>query len=88
MACDTRLAVSGIPAELAARHGLAESEEAVFTRLDSGVYRDGLRFANGTELSLQQIPVGVSMELVPMEPVTLPFAEVAETVKTRVDELV
>ena len=88
MACDTKLAISDIPAELAARHGFAEREEATFVRLDSGVYRDGLRFANGIELSLQQIPVGVSMELVPVEPVKLPFAEVADEVKTEVHELV
>ena len=41
MACDTKLAVSGIPAELAARHGFAEHEEATFIRLDSGVYQIG-----------------------------------------------
>jgi hypothetical protein len=88
MACDTKLAISDIPAELAARHGFAEREEATFIRLDSGVYRDGLRFANGIELSLQQLPVGVSMELVPVKPVKLPFAEVAEETKTKVGELV
>lgn len=88
MACDTTLAISGIPAELAVRHGLAEREEAIFVRLDSGIYRDGLRFANGVELSLQQIPAGVSMELVPVEPVKLPFAEVAEETKSKVHELV
>lgn len=87
LACDARLAISGIPAELAARHGLGESEEAVFMRLDAGIYRDGLRFANGTELSLQQLPAGVAMELVAMEPVKLPFAELADEVETRVGEL-
>ena len=88
MACDTKLALSGIPAELAARHGLGEHEVATFIRLDSGVYRDGLRFENGVELSLQQIPVGVAMEVVPVEPVKLPFAEVAEEIRTEVAELV
>lgn len=88
MACDTKLALNGIPAELAARHGLGEHEVATFIRLDSGVYRDGLRFENGVELSLQQIPVGVAMEVVPVEPVKLPFAEVAEEIRTEVAELV
>ncbi|WP_421696150.1 hypothetical protein [Aestuariivirga sp.] len=88
MACDTELALADIPADLAARHGFAARERATFVRLDSGVYRDGLRFANGVELSLQQIPAGVSVELVPVEPVKLPFAEVAEETKTRVHELV
>ena len=88
MACDTKLAISGIPVELAVRHGFAGREVAVFVRVDSGVYRDGLRFANGVELSLQQFPVGVSMELVPVEPMKLPFVEIAEETRTPVHELV
>ncbi|WP_373502062.1 hypothetical protein [Aestuariivirga sp.] len=88
MACDTRLAVSDIPAELAARHGFTEREEAIFVRLDSGAYRDGLRFSNGVELSLQQIPAGVSMELVPAEPVKLPIDEKIEGKRERRPELV
>jgi len=88
MACDTKLAVSDIPTELAARHGFASREEATFVRLDSGAYRDGLRFANGVELSLQQIPVGVSMELVPAETVKLPFEDTVESERKRLPELV
>lgn len=88
LACDTKLAIADIPAELAARHGLAEHEVATFIRLDSGVYRDGVRFANGVELSLQQLPVGVTMELVPVEPVKLPIAEKAEAKTEALPELV
>ena len=65
MACDTRLALSDIPAELAARHGMGTVAEATFVRLDTGLYRDGLRFENGAELSLQQLPPGIAVELVP-----------------------
>lgn len=78
LACDTALALRGLPADLMTRHSFAEDEKAVFIRLDSGVYRDGLRFANGVELSLQQIPAGVTLELVPAEPVKLPIGEDAE----------
>lgn len=88
MACDTQLAISDIPAALAARHGLGEREVATFIRLDSGVYRDGLRFANGVELSLQQLPIGVSMELVPVAPVKLPVAEKALSKTKALRELV
>jgi hypothetical protein len=61
VACDTRLAIDGIPADVARRYGIPASAEAVFTRLDSGLYRDGLKFANGVEISLQQLPPGVSV---------------------------
>ncbi len=88
MACDTKLAVMELPVEFASRHGFGASEEAVFVRLDSGVYRDGLRFANGVELSLQQIPAGVSMELIPVEIVPLPTPQAAEAKTEKLPELV
>ena len=34
-------------------------EEATFIRLDHGAYRDGVRFRNGREISIQQLSVGV-----------------------------
>ncbi len=77
-----------LPVEFASRHGFGASEEAVFVRLDSGVYRDGLRFANGVELSLQQIPAGVSMELIPVEIVPLPTPQAAEAKTEKLPELV
>ncbi len=73
MACDMKLALSDIPADVAARHGLKDREEAIFVRLDSGVYRDGLSFANGVSLSLQQLPPGLAVELVPATRMPLPI---------------
>ena len=63
MACDTRLTIADIPVELAARYNIGASADATFTRLDAGVYRDGLRLDNGVELSLQQLPAGMSVAL-------------------------
>jgi hypothetical protein len=90
MACDTKLALSDIPADVAARHGLKEKEEAIFVRLDSGVYRDGLSFANGVSLSLQQLPPGISVELVPVAKVPLPIDKLEETpsIRASIPELV
>lgn len=51
----TVLAVRGMPEPMRARYGLGEVEAATFVRLTTGVYRDGLRFENGVELSLQQL---------------------------------
>jgi hypothetical protein len=44
-------------------HRLAESEDAVFIRLDTGSYRDGVRFASGKELSLQQFDEGCGISV-------------------------
>jgi hypothetical protein len=59
--CDTTLQIDGIPAELRKELGLRAHEDAVFVRLDTGSYRDGVRFGNGTEISLQKFPPGVTV---------------------------
>lgn len=59
MACDTRLALRNLPALLQTRLGIAGNATATFTRLESGLYRDGVRFANGKAVTLQELGVGV-----------------------------
>lgn len=61
LACDTPLAIDSIPDELRRAHGLKDREEAVFIRLDSGSYRDGVRFGNGAEVSLQRFLPGTGV---------------------------
>jgi len=58
--CDTKLRLEGIPAELQQKLKLGPNEDAVFTRLDHGFWRDGVRFGNGKEASLQELSTGVS----------------------------
>lgn len=60
MACDTRLELSGISQETQERLGLPAAAEATFVRIDGGPHHDGVRFAGGRELTLQQIGPGVS----------------------------
>lgn len=61
LACDTQLVIDAIPEDLRRSHALMAIEDAVFVRLDSGSYRDGVRFANGKEVSLQSFPAGVGV---------------------------
>ena len=61
LSCDTALQIDGIPAGLRKEFGLKAHEEAVFIRLDTGSYRDGVRFGNGVEVSLQKFPPGVTV---------------------------
>jgi hypothetical protein len=57
--CDTALAINNIPDSMCRDLGLKPNEDAVFIRLDTGTYRDGVRFSNGAEVSLQKFPPGV-----------------------------
>ncbi len=61
LACDTQLVIDGIPDDLRRSHGLRAEEQAMFVRLDTGSYRDGVRFANGAEVSLQRFQPGVGV---------------------------
>ena len=64
LACDTSLLLVNIPADTAKRFGVGSTAEAVFIRLDTGSYRDGVRFGNGTEVSLQQLPPGIGVSVI------------------------
>ncbi len=63
LACDTPLKIDSISKRMRELHGLNESEDAIFIRLDSGAYRDGVQFKNGKELSLQQFDVGCGVSV-------------------------
>lgn len=59
MACDTKLRLEGIPQRLQGRLGVSATENVTFTRLDAGPHHDGVRFANGAEVTLQELGPGV-----------------------------
>jgi hypothetical protein len=61
---DTRLLLEGVPVALQAAFGAGASEEVTFTRLEHGAYRDGIRFANGRKVSLQQLSPGISVSVI------------------------
>jgi len=52
----------------------------VFIRLDTGSYRDGVKFANGTEASLQQLPPGIGVSVIENARQAKSPARVLETV--------
>ncbi len=58
---DTHLKLEGISRDLQNRLGVKAAEEVVFARLEHGAYRDGIRFANGKEVSLQLVGAGVNI---------------------------
>ena len=64
MACDTRLALSNIPKDLQSTHALSDRAMVTFVHIEHGLHHDGVRFANGREVNLQQLGTGVSAEVI------------------------
>jgi hypothetical protein len=60
---DTHLELEGISSDLQTRLGVGGEESVVFARLEHGAYRDGVKFGNGKEISLQLLGSGVTVKL-------------------------
>lgn len=56
---DTCLTLEDIPSDLQHTLPARAREEVTFVRLEQGPYRDGVKFANGVEISLQRLGPGV-----------------------------
>jgi hypothetical protein len=76
---DGMLFVAGnLPPIISARYGVVDGAIATFIRLASGLHRDGLRFDNGVELSLQQLPSGITFRLAEIPVISPASAELVE----------
>jgi hypothetical protein len=60
MASDTKLRLEGISELVQRRLGISAIETVTFTRLEAGPHHDGVRFANGAEVTLQELGPGVT----------------------------
>jgi len=63
----TRLMLENLPIDLQETLGISAVEDIVFTRLDSGLHHDGIKFANGSEMPLHRLGAGVLASLVDVE---------------------
>ena len=57
--CDTKVVLTDIPFTMQAAYGIGPEAETLFAQRETGLYRDGLRFAGGRFVSLQDLPQGV-----------------------------
>ena len=84
--------LSNLPAALQARLQIGPTETVTFTRLDSGTYRDGVRFANGQAVTLQELGCGVRAmvedALVVAQPEFTPYAWRKAPIRPGLPELV
>jgi len=80
IACDTRLEIEGIPQAVMENCGVKRRETVTFSSLPYGGYRDAITFANGRQVSLQQLGEGVRVSVLPQVIVETPLERVAELV--------
>lgn len=59
--CDTELQLANLSVPIQQAYGVKAAEHVTFVRLDKGAYRDGIRFSNGQEVSLQHLGSGVEV---------------------------
>ena len=64
MASGMRLRLENIPENVQRSVGVTANEVATFTRLETGAYRDGVLFANGRAITLQQLGPGVRASVI------------------------
>ncbi|MEM7633083.1 MAG: hypothetical protein AAF299_00885 [Pseudomonadota bacterium] len=64
MACDMRLRLEGIPRQIQGAYGVTADEVVTFVNLETGTYHDGVRFANGAEITLRQLGPGVKARVI------------------------
>ena len=59
MAYDTALKLEGIPERIQRTKHVSANEDVTFARLENGPHHDGVRFANGAEVTLQELGPGL-----------------------------
>lgn len=63
MACDTQLKLAKLPVHL--RNQIDSDErDATFVRLEQGPHHDGVRLADGSEITLQQLGPGIEASVI------------------------
>ena len=81
MQCDTKVVLTDVPAALQTALKVGAELQTVFAQREAGLYRDGLRLADGRFVSLQDLQPGIHA-YVPslLESGALPLARTPETV--------
>jgi hypothetical protein len=57
--CDTKVVLTDIPMAMQVTYGIGAEVETIFAQRETGLYRDGMRLADGRFVSLQDLPTGV-----------------------------
>ncbi len=76
---DSRVRLIGIDEAMRRKLALGRCEEALFVRLHPSPHRDGIRFANGAETSLQSLAEGVWIALMALPGAGKPAAQLGSS---------
>ena len=57
--CDTKVVLTDIPVAMQATYGIGTEVDTTFAQHETGLYRDGLRLADGRFVSLQDLQPGI-----------------------------
>ncbi len=89
MANGVKLALENVPVDIQRELAVKERETVTFAQLDGSMHRDGVRFENGAEITLQRLGTGVKAQVVDalVAPDIVPDVEKVETVRSREPEL-
>lgn len=68
VAADARLRLEGLGEAVQEAYGVGAVEDVTMTRIESGTYKDAVRFSNGTEVLLQRLDRGLTAVLVASTP--------------------
>ncbi|MBN9087476.1 MAG: hypothetical protein J0J01_11255 [Reyranella sp.] len=82
---ESKLLLEGIGEGTQKEHGVGAVEEVAMTRLETGLYKDAVRFSNGTVVLLQRLDIGLSAVVMTYG---AEQAEAAPTAPAREPELV
>jgi hypothetical protein len=74
---DAHLRLEGIGETIQKTCGVGAIEEVVMTRLESGPYKDAVKFSNGTEVSLQRLDRGLTAVLVASDAELIDITDIA-----------
>jgi hypothetical protein len=80
MACDTKLRLEDVPERVQRSYFVSPKEDVTFTRLEKGPHHDSVRFANGAEVTLQELGPGVKGYLYDALVSSSWYPEIVETV--------
>ena len=73
MAYDTRLKLLDITSKVQRACNVRTEEEVIFARTEAGLHHDGVQFANGVQVTLQQLGPGV--KAIPVDILLAPVKE-------------
>jgi len=75
---DAKLRLEGIGETAQKAYNIGAIEDVVMTRLATGLYKDAVRFSNGTEILLQQLNCGLTAVVVATTPDLIDLDAIAE----------